>query len=110
MIIVQGILDAIDWHAPEGAIMAVSVDAAKPFDYEAGAELFPARNRKVNRQLAGYRRFDTAADAIRFAIEDLPPQLLLGAYLEVEEKRFDRNEMRRLYDSAGYPLARRAAA
>jgi hypothetical protein len=89
--------------------MAVSVDAAKPFDYEAVAELFPARNRKMNRQLAGYRRFDSAADAIRFAIEDLPPQLLLGAYLEVEEKRFDRNEMRRLYDSTEYPLARRAA-
>jgi hypothetical protein len=89
--------------------MTVSVDAAKPFDYEAVAELFPARNRKMNRQLAGYRRFDSAADAIRFAIEDLPPQLLLGAYLEVEEKRFDRNEMRRLYDSSEYPLARRAA-
>jgi hypothetical protein len=31
-----------------------------------------------------------------------------GAYLEVDEARFDRNEIRRLYDSADYPLARRA--
>ena len=90
--------------------MAVSVDGAVPFDYEAVAELFPARNRKMNRQLSGYRRFDSAADAIRFAIENLPPQLLLGAYLEVDEKRFDRSDMQRLYDSAQYPLARRAAA
>jgi hypothetical protein len=85
-----------------------SVDA-KPFDYEAVAELFPARNPKFNRQLAKYRRFDNAADALRFAIEELPPLLLLGAYLEVEEERFDRDEMRRLYDSAEFPLARRAA-
>jgi hypothetical protein len=87
-----------------------SVDAAEPFDYQAVAELFPARNRKLNRQFAGYRRFDSAADALRFAIEELPPKSLLGAYLEVEEKRFDSNAMRRLYDSAEFPLVRRAAA
>jgi len=87
-----------------------SVDAAKPFDYEAEAELFPARSKKFNRQFARYRRFDRAADALRFAIEELPPQLFLGAYLEVEEERFDRNGMRRLYDSTDFPLARRAAA
>jgi hypothetical protein len=86
----------------------ISVDA-KPFDYEAEAELFPARSRKFNRQLGRYRRFDRAADALRFAIEELPPQLFLGAYLEVEEERFDSNEMRRLYDSADFPLVRRAA-
>src|SRR5260370_3551132 len=87
-----------------------SVDDAKPFDYEAVAELFPARSRKFNRQFTRYRRFDRAADALRFAIEELPPQLFLGAYLEVEEERFDSNEMRRLYDSTGLSLPRRAAA
>jgi len=87
-----------------------SIDAAKPFDYEAVAELFPARNRKFNRQFAAYRRFDSAAEALRFAIEELPPKSLLGACLEVEERRFDSNAMRRLYDSAEFPLARRAAA
>src|SRR6266849_5210941 len=86
-----------------------SVDAAKPFDYEAVAELFPTRSRKFNRQFARYRRFDRAADALRFAIEELPPQLFQGAYLEVEEERFDSNAMRRLYDSAEFPLARGAA-
>jgi hypothetical protein len=35
--------------------------------------------------------------------------LFLGAFLEVEEERFDSKEMRRLYDSAEFPLARRAA-
>jgi hypothetical protein len=85
-----------------------SVDAAKPFDYEAAAELFPVRNRKFNRQFTRYRRFDSAAEALRFAIEELPPPLLAGACLEVEEERFDGNAMRRLYDSAEFPLARRA--
>jgi len=95
----------------EGDKMAAcdSVDAAKPFDYEAVAELFPARSRKFNHQFTRYRRFDRAADALRFAIEELPPQLFLGACLEVEEERFGSNEMRRLYDSAEFPLARRAA-
>ena len=74
-------------------------------DYEAGAELFIAHRRRA----AGYMRFDRAADAIRFAIEELPPQSLLAAHLEVEEARFDGREIRRLYDDAEFPLRRRVA-
>jgi hypothetical protein len=83
--------------------------ADEVFDYEAEAELFSARSRKSSRQSAGYKRFDRAADAIRFAIEDLPPEQLLRAHLQVEESRFDGNGIRRLYDAAAYPLARREA-
>jgi hypothetical protein len=103
--------DVIDpqrrWKETKVALL-IFVDA-KPFNYAAAAELFPARSRKFNRQFARYRRFDRAADALRFATEELPPQLFLGAYLEVEQERFDSNEMRRLYDSAEFPLTRRAA-
>jgi hypothetical protein len=80
------------------------------FDYGAAAELFPTRSWKSRRQALKYRRFDSAADAIRFAIEDLPPGLLAGAYLEVDEERFNADAIRGLYDSAEYPLARRALA
>ncbi len=85
-----------------------SVDAVKPFDYGAVAELFPVRNRKFNLHFTRYRRFDSAAEALRFAMEELPRQLLPGAVLEVDEERLDSNEMRRLYDSADFPLTRQA--
>ena len=80
------------------------------FDYSIEAELFPARNRKYGRRPVGYRRFARAADAVRFAIEELPSELLLGAFLEVNGERYGAEEIRRLYDSADFPLIRRAAA
>jgi len=84
--------------------------AESGFDFSAEAELFSIRNRKSRRQPIGYRRFARAADAVRFAIEELPPEFLLGAHLQVDEERYDGNGIRRLYASTDYPLARRAAA
>jgi hypothetical protein len=81
--------------------------AMADFDYSAAAELYSTRRRMPRRQPLGYRRFAQAAQAIRFAIEDLEPELLVGAFLEVGEERFDSGGIRQLYDSAEYPLARR---
>jgi hypothetical protein len=79
------------------------------FDYNAAAELFPTRRRLPRRQPFGYRRFAQAAQAIRFAMEDLPPECLVGAFLEVDERRYGSHEIRRLYESPEYPLARHSA-
>ena len=53
-----------------------------------------------------YKRFRTAARAIRFAIEQLPEKCLLGASLEVGDERYNEKEIRQLYDSEAYPLKR----
>ena len=79
---------------------------AESFDYSMEAELFSTGPRSAKRPPLGYKRFAHAADAIRFAIEELPPQLLIGTYLEVDELRYKNTEIRLLYESADYPLAR----
>jgi hypothetical protein len=72
------------------------------FDYDAPAELFLPRNAKRGRQK--YRRFATAAEAIRYAVEDLPALRSLGAWLQVGDERFSSDEIERLYGSNEYPL------
>jgi hypothetical protein len=79
------------------------------FDYKAPTELFSARKRLPRRQPLGYKRFAQAADAIRFAMEEVPRECLAGAFLEVDGERYGGEDIRRLYESAEYPLARRAA-
>jgi len=83
-------------------------DESMTFDYGAPADLFMSKRRGGSRQPLGYRRFATAAEAIRFAIEGTPAMRALGAWMQVGDERFDADGIQRLYDSSGYPLQRRA--
>jgi hypothetical protein len=69
-----------------------------PFDYNAPAELFLAKRTKSSRE--NYRRFATAAEAIRYAVEDLRTPRAFGAWLEVGDERFNSNEIQRLYEAS----------
>jgi hypothetical protein len=75
------------------------------FDYGAAAELFGRHKTRMIRAVT-YKRFAAAGEAIRYAVEVLPASSFLGAFLEVNEERFNSNEIRRLYENVEYPLPR----
>ena len=56
-----------------------------------------------------FRRFDSAAAAVQFLIEELPAARQKGAILEVREVRYHQAEIRKLYDAEDYPLPRAEA-
>ena len=72
-----------------------------PFDYDAPAEL-PSKAPKEGP--SHYRRFATAAEAIRYAVETLRTLKAFGASLEVGDERFNCSEIQRLYEASDYPL------
>ena len=78
------------------------------FDYDAPAEVFACKSRGASPRPVTYRRFASGAEALRFAIEELPAEVLFGTVVEANDNRFDAKQIRYLYDSKRYPLQRRA--
>jgi hypothetical protein len=81
------------------------------FDYGVEAGLFsskrPGKGTKAQQKSIEYRRFAQASEAIRFAVEDIPSNLLQSCSLEVEETTYVGMAIRGLYDSSEFPLPRR---
>lgn len=77
-------------------------------DYSASAELFPSR--RYAKALSRYRRFATAAEAIRYAVEEMQPAWLVGTMLVVDDARYEGASIRALYDASAYPLERALVA
>jgi hypothetical protein len=65
------------------------------FDYSSPAELFLSKRRGRH---TDYRRFATAAEAIRYAVEELRTCRSLRAWMQVGEDRCNQEEINRLYD------------
>jgi hypothetical protein len=80
------------------------------FDYSAPAELYTCKSRGSSKRPVTYRRFDSGAEAIQFAIEELAADVLYGTVIEADEQRFDAAAIRKLYESGAYPLSRRSPA
>ena len=76
------------------------------FDYNAPAGLFSMSNRRSRGGGMTYRRFATAAEAIRYSVEEVPPPNFPQISMEVDEDRFDHLAIAQLYESADYPLPR----
>jgi hypothetical protein len=78
------------------------------FDYSSPAELFMPKRRGFGgrRSGTGYRRFVTAAEAIRFAVEEFPAARTLGAWMQVRDECFGSDEICQLYESSDYPFQR----
>ena len=84
---------------------AKAASADSKFNYDGRADLYPGRGKHRGKGL-GYRRFDRAASAIQYAVEEMPPSQAIGTVLEVDEQRFTMNEIAVLYQRPGYPLRR----
>ncbi len=79
------------------------------FDFAAPCELFCARSVSLRSRVT-YKRFGALSEAVRFAVEDLPADIRRSTTIEVSEVRLRGDEILALYESAGYPLKRKAKA
>lgn len=82
----------------------MSSEPLPAFDYQAPAGVF-TRMSRGRRSTAKYRRFATAAEAIRYAVEELPAPLLPGITMEVGEDSFGHLDILRLYEAPRFPAS-----
>ena len=73
-------------------------------DLAAPGELFSTRSVSRKSRVT-YKRFDSAAQAIRYAVEELSADALRATTLEVAEVRLHSDEIKALYARDDFPLA-----
>lgn len=76
------------------------------FDFQAPAALYLGSDWHAA-AAQGPRTFRTAAQALRFAIEEAAPVSLKGASIELNGQRLSNDQMIWLYRSPDYPLPRK---
>ena len=76
-------------------------------DYRMEAGLFFSKSESARNKSLAFLRFGRAAEAIRYAVEELSPKILASCSLEVNGLHYLGREIRPLYDSEAFPLRRR---
>jgi hypothetical protein len=74
------------------------------FDFQSPADLYVGHRRGRRNQSLRYLRFQSAAEAISYAIEWLTPDELAGAAIETGDVRLVGSAIRSVYDAAEFPL------
>ncbi len=80
------------------------------FDYAAPAGVFTQMRHGRRGGGAKYRRFETAAEAIRYAMEEVPAPLLPGITMEVGDDTLDHLAILKLYEDPRFPAPRQRSA
>lgn len=75
--------------------------------YRMEASLYYSKTPNAKQKTLVFRRFPAAAEAIRFAVEELSPKIFDSCSLEVNEAHYFGRQIRPLYDSNVFPLQRR---
>jgi hypothetical protein len=77
-----------------------SMNWSTPADLYSSTALRPRGSR--------YKRFPSAAEAVRFAVEELPMTALRSTAIESDDERHEGDAIRVLYYSPDYPLRRQS--
>jgi hypothetical protein len=77
-------------------------------DFNARAELYLGSDH-ASAQAEGARHFRTAANALRFALEEAAPISLRGASLVVGNLTLSPTQMGTIYNARNYPLVRKTS-
>ena len=97
-------------HCVAKVPQSAHISIMEHFDFAAPAEVFTAKGKSFKTHALAYRRFSAASEALRYAMEELPAELLARTVLEVDEVRYEAEQIRGLYASTDYPLQRPAAS
>ena len=79
-------------------------------DFSDPAEVYTSTGAGMRNRIMKFRRFATGAEAIRFAMEGQDIKLLGGTVIEIRDSRLAAADIRELYNSSSYPLARAKTA
>lgn len=82
------------------------MEQTEKFTFGAPAEIYSSGGSRARKGPMSYRRFQSSAEAIRFAVEELPQNLQRGTAMEVGDDRFEFAAIQAFYERDDYPLQR----